>query len=112
FISAETMLNSRTLPHLEAIHHQVVEMGCQRHEIHPMYPSDFASSLHVASLDDIRQGILRLLDGRDQKVWMLFGTLPYYPCSAKPEDLALLSRLYRENNVSVRNDPDGRSRLN
>jgi len=112
FVSAETMLNSRTLPHLEAIHDKVVEMGCRRHEIHPMYPSDFASKLNVATLDEIREGIHRLLDHRDENVWMLFGTLPFYPCSPKEEDLQLLSRLYKEKNVSVRNDPDGRSRLN
>ena len=29
-VSAETMLNKRTLPHLEHIHRQIVEeMGCQ-----------------------------------------------------------------------------------
>ncbi|GGH77855.1 radical SAM/CxCxxxxC motif protein YfkAB [Pullulanibacillus pueri] len=112
FISAETMLNSRTLPHLEAIHDQIVAMGCSRHEVHPMYPSDFASALSVASLDEIREGIHRLLDHRDQSVWMLFGTLPFYPCSSDKKDRELLSRLYGEKNVSVRNDPDGRSRLN
>ncbi|MFX3618325.1 MAG: radical SAM/CxCxxxxC motif protein YfkAB [Sporolactobacillus sp.] len=111
-VSAETMINKRTLPHLERIHEQVVEMGCLRHEIHPMYPSDFASSLQVASLDEIRSGITRLLDFRDQKVWMLFGTLPFYPCSRREEDLNLLKRLHSEKNVTVRNDPDGRSRLN
>ncbi|WP_085520596.1 radical SAM/CxCxxxxC motif protein YfkAB [Tuberibacillus sp. Marseille-P3662] len=112
FISAETMLNNRTLPNIEAIHEQIVAMGCSRHEVHPMYPSDFASALNVASLEDIRDGIHRLLDGRDQNMWMLFGTLPFYPCSASSEDLELLSRLYKEKNVTVRNDPDGRSRLN
>ena len=49
-VSAETMINKRTLPHLEKIHQQIVDMGCQRHEVHPMYPSDFASALEVASL--------------------------------------------------------------
>lgn len=42
-VSAETMLNKTTLPYLEKIHKQVVdEMGCARHEIHPMYDSGFA----------------------------------------------------------------------
>ncbi|MED3646390.1 radical SAM/CxCxxxxC motif protein YfkAB [Halalkalibacterium halodurans] len=112
FVSAETMINKRTLPHLEKIHEQIVSMGCQRHEVHPMYPSDFASALDVASLDEIRKGIHRLLDARDKKTWMLFGTLPFYPCSDQEEDLMLLKRLYGEPNVTVRNDPDGRSRLN
>ncbi|WP_017729012.1 radical SAM/CxCxxxxC motif protein YfkAB [Halalkalibacterium ligniniphilum] len=133
-VSAETMLNSRTVPHIEKIHKQVVEeMGCKRHEIHPMYdsgyvsmtasskmqdslhamdPSDFASGLEVASLEEIRQGIHRLLDCRRKDVWMLFGTLPFYPCSRTKEDLQLLERLYAEPNVTVRNDPDGRTRLN
>lgn len=111
-VSAETMLNKRTLPHIEKIHEQIVEMGCQRHEIHPMYQSDFASTLEVASLDEIRQGIHRLLDIRNPDVWMLFGTLPFYPCNSNEEDLLLQRRLYNSNNVTVRNDPDGRSRLN
>lgn len=111
-VSAETMINKRTLPYLEKIHQQVVAMGCRRHEIHPMYPSDFASSLQVASLDEIRSGIRRLLDARDERVWMLFGTLPFYPCNPDARDLELLKSLYEAKNVTVRNDPDGRSRLN
>jgi radical SAM/CxCxxxxC motif protein YfkAB len=112
-VSAETMLNKRTVPHLEAIHRQVAgEMQCKRHEIHPMYPSDFASSLEALNLDELRQAIHHLLDIRDENVWILFGTLPFYPCSANEEDLALLKRLYTSKNVTVRNDPDGRSRLN
>ncbi|KSU80886.1 radical SAM/CxCxxxxC motif protein YfkAB [Fictibacillus enclensis] len=111
-VSAETMLNKTTLPYLEKIHNHIQEMGCQRHEIHPMYPSDFASSLQVLSLEDTRSAIHRLLDVRNSDVWMLFGTLPFYPCSAENEDLELLNRLYAEKNVTVRNDPDGRSRLN
>jgi radical SAM/CxCxxxxC motif protein YfkAB len=111
-VSAETMINKRTLPHLERIHEQIVEMGCQRHEVHPMYPSDFASKLEVASLSEIRSGIHRLLDTRNKNLWMLFGTLPFYPCSQNNEDLLLQKRLLSEKNVTVRNDPDGRSRLN
>ena len=112
-VSAETMLNKRTLPYIEKIHKQIVEeMNCQRHEVHPMYPSDFASGLEVLSLDEMRDAIHRLLDMRDENVWMLFGTLPFYACSEKKEDLELLDRLYKAKNVTVRNDPDGRSRLN
>ncbi|CUA80915.1 radical SAM/CxCxxxxC motif protein YfkAB [Anoxybacillus suryakundensis] len=112
-VSAETMLNKRTRPHLETIHRQIVnEMGCKRHEVHPMYPSDFASSLETLTLDELRETIHHLLDIRDENVWMLFGTLPFYPCSDNEEDLALLKRLYASKNVTVRNDPDGRSRLN
>lgn len=112
-VSAETMLNKRTLPHIENIHKQIVEeMNCQRHEVHPMYPSDFASNLEVLSLEEMRDAIHRLLDIRDENVWMLFGTLPFYACSSNEEDLALLKKLYAAKNVTVRNDPDGRSRLN
>lgn len=112
-VSAETMLNKRTLPYLEKIHKQITEeMHCQRHEVHPMYPSDFASTLETLSLKEMRQAIHHLLDIRDHDTWMLFGTLPFYPCSNNEEDLALLQRLHNEQNVTVRNDPDGRSRLN
>ncbi|MDZ5473544.1 radical SAM/CxCxxxxC motif protein YfkAB [Bacillus sp. 31A1R] len=112
-VSAETMLNKRTLPYLSSIHKQIVEeMKCQRHEIHPMYPSDFASNLEVLNLDEVRTAIHQLLDTRDEDTWMLFGTLPFYPCNSNEDDLMLLNRLYHSKNVTVRNDPDGRSRLN
>lgn len=133
-VSAETMLNKRTVPYLEKIHKQVVEeMGCKRHEIHPMYdsgfvsmtapnkaqdslpsmyPSDFASALESLSLPQMRDAIHQLLDVRDENTWMLFGTLPFYSCSTDEEDQRLLSRLRQAKNVTVRNDPDGRSRLN
>ncbi|UJF28411.1 radical SAM/CxCxxxxC motif protein YfkAB [Planococcus sp. 107-1] len=112
-VSAETMLNKRTLPHLAKIHKQVIEeMKCARHEVHPMYPSDFASQLEVLSLDETRKAIHELLDERNEEVWMLFGTLPFYPCSMNDEDIKLLNRIRSSKNVTVRNDPDGRSRLN
>ncbi|EIT84686.1 YfkB-like domain-containing protein [Fictibacillus macauensis ZFHKF-1] len=111
-VSAETMLNKSTLPYLATIHEHIAEMGCQRHEIHPMYPSDYASSLEVLPLEETREAIHSLLDIRNPNIWMLFGTLPFYACSTNQEDLALLQRLYNEKNVTVRNDPDGRSRLN
>ncbi|WP_010651927.1 radical SAM/CxCxxxxC motif protein YfkAB [Oceanobacillus massiliensis] len=111
-VSAETMLNKRTFPYLEKIHDHVNEMGCARHEIHPMYPVDFASNLEILSLDEMRTAIKRLLDHRNKDMWMLFGTLPFYPCSASKEDQELLKQLYKEKNVTIRNDPDGRSRLN
>ncbi|WP_026908751.1 radical SAM/CxCxxxxC motif protein YfkAB [Paucisalibacillus globulus] len=111
-VSAETMLNKQTYPYLEKIHDHINEMGCARHEVHPMYPVDFASNLETLSLEEIRKGITRLLDHRNQDMWMLFGTLPFYACSSSPDELALLQRLYKEKNVTLRNDPDGRSRLN
>lgn len=39
-------------------------------------------------------------------------TIGNYACSNNSEDLKLLERLYKSKNVTVRNDPDGRSRLN
>ncbi len=111
-ISAETMLNKRTFSYLETIHDHVKEMGCARHEIHPMYPADFASHLETLSLEEMNEAITRLLNHRDPNIWMLFGTLPFYPCSTNEKDLELQKRLYQEKNVTVRNDPDGRSRLN
>ena len=112
-VSAETMLNKRTLPHIEHIHRQIVEeMGCKRHEVHPMYPSDFASNLEILTKDEIRSAISHLLDIRDENVWMLFGTLPFYACSNDERDLEVYKKLHTSKNVTVRNDPDGRSRLN
>ncbi|MFC7322627.1 radical SAM/CxCxxxxC motif protein YfkAB [Halobacillus campisalis] len=111
-VSAETMLNKRTFPHLEKIHDHVLEMGCARHEIHPMYPVDFASNLETLTLEEMREGISRLLNHRDPNMWMLFGTLPFYPCNSDQNDLDMLKRLDQSPNVTVRNDPDGRSRLN
>lgn len=112
-VSAETMLNKKTLPYLEHIHNQIVQdMKCARHEVHPMYPSDFASSLASLSLEETRAAIHHLLDIRDENTWMLFGTLPFYPCSTNEEDQQLLERLRTAKNVTLRNDPDGRSRLN
>jgi radical SAM/CxCxxxxC motif protein YfkAB len=111
-VSAETMLNKRTFPYLESIHDHIIEMGCSRHEVHPMYPVDFASNLETLTLQEMQEGIIRLLNHRNQDIWMLFGTLPIYPCNKSKEELALMQRLYKEKNVTVRNDPDGRSRLN
>jgi radical SAM/CxCxxxxC motif protein YfkAB len=112
FVSAETMLNQRTLPKLEVLHRQIQEMGCRRHEVHPMYASDFARDLEVLSLDELRQAIHNLLDIRNEELWMLFGTLPFFACSSLEADQQLIQRLRQEKNVTVRNDPDGRNRLN
>lgn len=113
FVSAETMLNQNTLPYLEKIHHEIVnDMKCSRHEVHPMYPSDFASQLNVLSLKEMKDAINHLLDFRNEDIWMLFGTLPIFPCLNDEEDQRLLRRLREAKNVTTRNDPDGRSRLN
>ncbi|MBP1154569.1 MULTISPECIES: radical SAM/CxCxxxxC motif protein YfkAB [unclassified Paenibacillus] len=112
FVSAESMINYRTHEKLPEIHQLIREMGCNRHEVHPMYPSAFASGLPVLKLEQTREAIHRLLDHRDKELWMLFGTLPFYACSSHEEDLSIVNRLRSEPNVTVRNDPDGRNRLN
>lgn len=113
FVSAETMLNKNTLPYLEKIHNEIVnDMKCARHEVHPMYPSDFASDLNVLTTEETKAAIRKLLSYRDQETWMLFGTLPILPCSLDKDDLLFLKEVNNAKNVTVRNDPDGRSRLN
>lgn len=112
FVSAESMINYRTHEKMKDIHRLIVEMGCRRHEVHPMYASAFASSLPVLPLEALRKSIHGLLDARNPNVWMLFGTLPFFGCNEQREDQELLARLRQEPNVTVRNDPDGRNRLN
>lgn len=113
FVSAETMLNRNTVPFIEKIHHEVAnEMLCKRHEIHPMYASDFASALDVINLDEYRDVVNQILDFRNEDIWILFGTLPFYPCSTDERDKALLSRIHEASNITIRNDVDGRSRMN
>lgn len=112
FVSAESMINFRTHEKIVEIHRLIDEMGCRRHEVHPMYPSSFASGLPSLTLDETRSAVRRLLDGRNPDLWMLFGTLPFFACSDRAEDRELILRLRQEPNVTVRNDPDGRNRLN
>ncbi|AJS59610.1 radical SAM/CxCxxxxC motif protein YfkAB [Paenibacillus sp. IHBB 10380] len=112
FISAESMINYRTHTKLDQIHQLIVDMGCVRHEVHPMYSSNFASKLPVLSLNEVRTAIHKLLDARNKDIWMLFGTLPFYACSGLEEDRMLLRRLFEQENITVRNDPDGRNRVN
>ncbi|MFD0958293.1 radical SAM/CxCxxxxC motif protein YfkAB [Paenibacillus chungangensis] len=111
-VSAESMINYRTHRKMHEIHQLIVEMGCTRHEVHPMYPSSFARDLPMITRDDMLNAIELLLKHRNQSVWMLFGTLPFYHCSENETERALLKRLAAEPNVTVRNDPDGRNRLN
>ncbi|WP_337099368.1 radical SAM/CxCxxxxC motif protein YfkAB [Paenibacillus sp. YIM B09110] len=111
-VSAESMINYRTFDKIDEIHRLIVEMGCKRHEVHPMYPSAFAKDLPVITREQMRQSIELLLSKRDPSIWMLFGTLPFYQCSDNQEERKLLARLASEPNVTVRNDPDGRNRLN
>ncbi|WP_052476010.1 radical SAM/CxCxxxxC motif protein YfkAB [Cohnella kolymensis] len=112
FVSAESMINFRTHGKIALIHRLIDEMGCKRHEVHPMYPSSFASDLPVISRDQMREAVTSLLNERNPDIWMLFGTLPFFACSENPEEHRLVKRLAAETNVTVRNDPDGRNRVN
>jgi len=111
-ISAESMINYRTHTKLPEIHRLIRDMGARRHEVHPMYATSFASSLPVLSLKEMSNAIHALLDARDPELWMLFGTLPFFACSFLEEDQKLLNRLRSAKNVTLRNDPDGRNRVN
>lgn len=112
FVSAESMINYRTHAKMPEIHRLIVEMGASRHEVHPMYPSSFAAGLPMLTRDQMRTAIERLLDARDPSLWMLFGTLPFFACSQSPQERELVRRLRSEPGVTVRNDPDGRNRVN
>jgi radical SAM/CxCxxxxC motif protein YfkAB len=112
FVSAESMINFRTHAKMNEIHRLIVEMGCKRHEVHPMYPSSFAAGLPMLSREQMRETIESLLDHRNPDIWMLFGTLPFFACGDDPRERALVRRLANERNVTVRNDPDGRNRVN
>ncbi|WP_239615143.1 radical SAM/CxCxxxxC motif protein YfkAB [Cohnella mopanensis] len=112
FVSAESMINFRTYNIISDIHRIIVEMGCQRHEVHPMYPSSFASGLPSITREQMFEAVETLLNTRNRAVWMLFGTLPFFACSDNEEERRLIRRLREETNVTVRNDPDGRNRVN
>lgn len=112
YVSAESMINYRTHRKMPEIHRMIDEMGCLRHEVHPMYPSDFAADLPVISLVEMRQAIDELIAARNPDMWILFGTLPFFHCSSDEEVRTWLTTLKKEKNVTVRNDPDGRNRLN
>ena len=112
FVSAETILTHATLPRIEEIHARIAELGCMRHEIHPLYPSDFAAHMLLPSLDEVADGVRRLLAHRDPEVWILFGTFPYFACSPDPAHRELWQQAMAAPNTTIRNDPDGRNRLN
>lgn len=112
FVSAETILTGATIPHIERIHHRIAELGCLRHEIHPLYPSDFARFMTIPTLDQLSDGVRRLMASRDPNVWILFGTFPFFACSPDPAHRHLLQEVRQAPNTTIRNDPDGRCRLN
>lgn len=111
-VSAESMINYRTFNKVSDIHTIIAQMGCQRHEVHPMYPSSFASGLPIVTRDQMLEAVTTLLDNRNPDVWLLFGTLPFFACSDSVMERQLVNRLASEHNVTVRNDPDGRNRVN
>ncbi|HEX6971916.1 MAG TPA: radical SAM/CxCxxxxC motif protein YfkAB [Limnochordia bacterium] len=112
FVAAETIITERTASRLGAINRALARLGVRRHEIHPLYPSDFAADLPLLERRALRQSIERFLQERDPSLWALFGTLPFFACNPDPDERALVWKLLSLPNVTVRNDPDGRSRLN
>jgi radical SAM/CxCxxxxC motif protein YfkAB len=112
FVSVETMLSRATLPSLVAIHHLCASVGVQRQEIHPLYSVGFARKLSPLTRSELRLAVARLLAARDPRVWLLFGTLPFYWCHADEAERELLASLAAAPRVTVRNDPDGRNRVN
>jgi radical SAM/CxCxxxxC motif protein YfkAB len=112
FVSAESMVNAETAPHLGHLNRMIRAMGCRRHEVHPMYPSDWAADLPILGKAEFRSAVHQFLDERDPELWTLFGTFPFVPCTADPEDLAMVERVRQAPNTSVRNCPDGRNRVN
>lgn len=112
YVSAESILTEATLPKIEQIHDRIVRLGCLRHEIHPLYPSDFAAAMRLPTLDELRDAARRLLKARHPDVWILFGTFPFFACSPDPADREILREALLAPNTTVRNDPDGRCRLN
>lgn len=112
FVSAESMINRETAPHLGAMNRFLADLGCRRHEVHPMYRADWAADLPIVTLDEFRSAVARFLTERDPNLWVLFGTFPFYACSPLPEDQAVLAAVWAAPNVTVRNCPDGRNRVN
>lgn len=112
FVSAESMMTPETAAYLGAFNRRLGAQGCRRHEVHPRYPVSWAAALPVLSLEETAAAVERLLDERDPDVWILFGTFPFFPCSPEPSHRALWRRVQMTPNTTIRNDPDGRSRLN
>lgn len=112
YVSAESMINGETAPHLALFNRTLAAMGCKRHEVHPMYAVDWAADLPILSLGEYREAVDRFLDDRDPALWVLFGTFPFVACSPDPADRALLAKAKGAPNVTIRNCPDGRNRLN
>jgi radical SAM/CxCxxxxC motif protein YfkAB len=112
FLSAESMINAETAPLLGRLNQMIADMGCRRHEVHPMYPADWAGDLPILALDECRAAVERFLDERTPALWVLFGTFPFVACSPDERDRRLLERVKAATNVTVRNCPDGRNRIN
>lgn len=112
FVSAESMITPETAAHLGEFNRRLARRGCRRHEIHPRYPVSWAADLPVLELAETAEAVERLLDERDPDIWILFGTFPFFACSPEPAHRQLWQRVQATPNTTIRNDPDGRSRLN
>lgn len=77
-----------------------------------MYTVDWASDLPALSVGEFQTTIDRFLGERDPNLWVLFGTFPFVPCSPDPADQELLRKVHAAPNITIRNCPDGRNRIN
>ena len=80
---------------LPQIHQLINEMGCKRHEVHPMYASSFASHLPMVSLDELRASIHRLLDSEIVKCGCCSEHCHFFACNELEEDEGWLSVFVR-----------------
>lgn len=111
FVSAETLLSRETFLRLSELHNTVALMGAKRHEIHPLYASGFGKSMNLISLVEYKASIEKLI-ADEPRIWILLGTVPIFPCSDNVDERDFWYKLQQNENLTIRQDPDGRNRLN
>lgn len=111
FISAETLLTTANLDRLPRINRLLATLGVRRQEVQTLFPSGFAAQASLPSLPSMIRALEQLLDQRVPEVWLLISCPPVFECTFDTAR-SLLRRLRETPNVSVRNCPDGRIRLN
>lgn len=112
FITAETVISNQRLDSLSKIHSIVADLGVKRHELQTLFLSGFTSSSQIPSKIQIIHAIDNLIKDLDPNVWLLIGCLPVYECSPEQSEREFLKKLKNISNISIRNCPDGRNRLN
>ena len=66
----------------------------------------------LPTLDDLADGVRRLLSNRDPNVWILLVPFPFSPAALIPSTGSFWRQAMETPNTTIRNDPDGRNRLN